>query len=74
MEWQGLTILRSIPSICRKPTFRPLASTTRRAEIISSLDSVTFCRSVAVEIDTALAMMVSTSRGISALIALTSAS
>ena len=36
-----------MPSMWRRPTFRPLAITTSRAEIVSSLDSTTFCRSFA---------------------------
>ena len=39
MEWHALTIRRSIPSRWRSPTFNPLASTTRRAEISSPFDS-----------------------------------
>ncbi len=33
MEWQALRIWRSMPRLRRSPTFRPLASTTSRAEI-----------------------------------------
>ena len=51
IEWQALTIWRSMPSWWRSPTFNPLASTTRRAEIFSPFESVTFCRSALVEID-----------------------
>ena len=43
---------RSMPSVWRNPTFNPLASTTRRAEISSSFDSTIFCRSALVDIDT----------------------
>jgi hypothetical protein len=55
MEWHGLTIRRWIPRLRRKPMFNPLASTTSRAEIVSSLDSVSFCRSALAEIATTFA-------------------
>ena len=41
-------IFRAMPSWWRRPTFSPLASTTSRAEIVSSLESVIFCRSALV--------------------------
>jgi hypothetical protein len=55
MEWLTLRTWRSMPRLRRSPTLSPLASTTRRAEIISPLDSVSFCRSALVETSVTLA-------------------
>ena len=54
-----------------RPTFKPLASTTRRAEIVSSLESAILCRSSLVSTVMALAQMRSTEAGISSRTALT---
>ena len=43
------------PEAAAQAEFNPLASTTSRAEIVSPLDSVSFCRSALVEIATTLA-------------------
>ena len=41
IEWHGLTSSRVMPSVWRRPMLSPFATTTRRAEISSPVDSVT---------------------------------
>lgn len=74
IEWHGLVTSRSMPSVRRSPTFRPLASTTSRAEIMSPLASVGVCRSAPVLTSTTLSQANSAARVISARIAAISAS
>ena len=74
MEWHSLITRRSIPSLWRRPTLRPFARTTRRAEICSPLDSVTIWRVVAGDDRTGLGVDHATLSGICARIVLTSVS
>ena len=61
-----LTTSRRIPSLCSRPTFNPLASTTSRAEISSPFESVTLCLSgpdATATLDFALALQPEPSAG-----------
>ena len=74
IEWPALMTSRSMPSFWRRPMLRPVASTTRRAEISSPFDSLTVCRSGPVAMSVTLAWMNSVPAGICARTVLTSVS